>query len=327
MREASRDLERVLGCRMLLVAGKGGVGKSTVACLLALAAARAGRVLLCEIDGVGRAPQLFGVDPGRTGEAVEVRPAISVMSVEGKAALAEYLGMIVPVRALLSAVLGSRIYEYFVAAAPGLKELMTVGKLWYEADRGGKDGTRLYDTVVVDLPATGHSLQYLRMPAAARDAFGAGLVNREARRLVDLLTDSKSTAVILVTTAEETPVNETLMMHRQLRDDLGMPVGMLFVNRLHASPLRPAEVRRLGEAAARGREADVLRAVAKRAREEIGWTRINASHLERLETEIDLPRVELPFVFSESFGLAEIEELTELAVGADTGGRRRRQRP
>ena len=148
------------------------------------------------------------------------------MSVEGSAALAEYLGIIIPVKRVLQTVFTSRIYQYFVAAAPGLKELMTIGKIWYEAERTRRRAARLWDLVIVDAPATGHSLQYLRMPQAAREAFGAGLVRRESQRLVDLLTDPRRTAVNLVTTAEEMPVNETLEMYRQLRDELDMPTGL-----------------------------------------------------------------------------------------------------
>ena len=91
------------------------------------------------------------------------------MAVEGKAALAEYLGLIIPVRRFLQTVFQNRLYQYFVAAAPGLKELMTVGKIWYEAERADeRGGKRRWDIVIMDAPATGHSLQYLRMPAAAR---------------------------------------------------------------------------------------------------------------------------------------------------------------
>src|SRR5262249_47271693 len=112
---------------------------------------------------------LLGVEPAAVGEAREARPSLSVMSVEGSAALAEYLAIIVPVKRVLQAVFASRIYQYFVAAAPGLKELMTIGKIWYEAERIEEaSGKRRWDLVVVDAPATGHSLQYLAMPRVAR---------------------------------------------------------------------------------------------------------------------------------------------------------------
>lgn len=305
--------------RLLVVVGKGGVGKTTVACALALEAARRGkRVLLCEVDGVARASQLLQAAPGPLGQAVETAAGPWVMAVEGRAALAEYLGMIIPVKRLLQTVLKSQLYQYFVAAAPGLKELMTLGKIWYEAERTGGDGDA-WDHVIVDAPATGHGLQYLRMPAAARDTFEIGLVHREAQRIVDLLTDPVRTAVNLVTTAEEMPVNETISMYRALRDDLAMPTGLLFVNRVHAGDLAAADAARLEQAAKAQRDRrarQLLDAVAARAREEIGWTELHARHRSRLVAEVPLPTIDLPFVFSEEFGFAQLQALREHMLSA-----------
>ena len=314
--------------RLLVVVGKGGVGKTTVSCALALEAARRGRkVLLCEVDGMARAPQLLDTEPGPVGQAVPTRAGVSVMAVEGKAALAEYLGMIIPVKRLLQTVLKSHLYQYFVAAAPGLKELMTIGKIWYEAERIDEEsGARRWDLVVLDAPATGHGLQYLRMPAAARDAFEVGLVHREAQRLVELLTDPARTAVNLVTTAEEMPVNETVSMYRALREDLHMPTGLLFVNRVHDGGLLAADIERLAGAAERSRDAKerrLLEAVATRAREEIGWTVLNARYKARLAAEVAMPMVELPFLFAEEFGFAELRALAE-RVAAPAAQRARR---
>ena len=314
--------------RLLVVVGKGGVGKTTVACALGLEAARRGRsVLLCEVDGVARAPQLLGGEPGPLGQAVAMQAGVSVMAVEGRAALAEYLGMIIPVKRLLQSVFKSQLYQYFVAAAPGLKELMTIGKIWYEAERvDARSGARLWDHVILDAPATGHGLQYLRMPAAARDTFEVGLVHREAQRLVDLLTDPARTAVNLVSTAEEMPVNETVTMYRSLCEDLQMPAGLLFVNRVHDGGLLATDIERLRAAAQRSRddkERRLLGAVAARAHEELGWTALNARYKARLADEVGLPMIELPFLFSEEFGVAELRALAErLAAPAARSARR-----
>jgi anion-transporting ArsA/GET3 family ATPase len=318
--------ESLLDRRLLIVAGKGGVGKTTVACALGILAAQGGkRTLIAEVDGAGRAAYLLGVDVPPIGEARQARPALSVMSVEGSASLAEYLEIILPVKRVLQAVLSSSIYQYFVAAAPGLKELMTVGKVWYEAERTD-DGRRRWDLVIFDAPATGHSLQYLRMPRAAHAAFGAGLVGRECKRIVDVLTDPRRTAVNLVTTAEEMPVNETLDMHQLLRDELRMPLGLVFVNRLHQTSFGSADFAALEAMLARvtdPRERLIATETLHRAREEAGWTAINDFHRRRLAEHIEAPVVDIPFLFAEEFTAEQVRLVAAAIQGAVTPSGRR----
>jgi anion-transporting ArsA/GET3 family ATPase len=292
------------GRRVLFVVGKGGVGKSTVATLLAVALAERGkRVLLAQMESSRRLAEILGLK-GEIEGMVEALPNLCVVTVDGESALTEYLGLVLPVRRVQRMVVESKLYHHFVAAAPGLKELMTIGKIWYEEQLATPRG-RKWDVIVVDAPATGHSLQYLRMPSAAREAFGPGLVRREAQKVVELLTDPERTAVCPVTTAEEMPVNETAEMFHQLRDVLHMPLGVLFVNRVHAAPLAPADVPEVPSAAT-PLVADVLRC----AREETGWTAINRRYLARLRDAVPMPTVVLPFLFAEEFGLDEVRALT-----------------
>jgi len=310
--------------RLHFVVGKGGVGKTTIAAALALLLVRRGRrTLAVEMDAVGRLPTLLG-GRGVGYVPTEVAPGLHVLGLDGRAALEEYLGLIIPVKRLLATVFASKLYQYFVAAAPGLKELMTVGKIWYEATRE-EAGRPCWDAIVVDAPATGHSLQYLRMPQAAREAFGAGLVQREATKITGLLRDRQTTAVHLVTLAEETPVTETLETRTQLVEALGLPLGFVIANRVHRRRFSPAVLERLhAPTASPAAERALLACVADRATEESGWASINEAHLGRLRAGIgDAPLVELPFLFVEEFDRSCVEQLARLleaGVAADSRG-------
>ncbi len=315
-------MDALFSRRVHFVVGKGGVGKTTVSVALALMAVRHGRrTLLIELEAGGRAGSLLDLSQPAT-YAAHLSPAgVWTIAVDGRSSLEEYLGLIIPARRVLKAVLHSKVYQYFVAAAPGLKELMAVGKVWYEAERRGDDGQRQWDVVIVDAPATGHSLQYLRMPRAARDTFGPGLVKREAARIHALLESSKETAVHLVTTAEEMPVTETIEAYTTLASDLRVPLGLLVVNRLHHGAAPDALVDRLREGAAvlPAADARVALAVARRATEENAWAAINRAQLERLRVAVPLPTIVLPMVFAREFGPDDVAALSQLVDGQCAG--------
>jgi len=299
----------LLDRKLLFVVGKGGVGKTTVATALALTAVRRKkRVLLVGLDFDDRSRTMAGLRRAEGSEPVEALPGLYRLNVDGKTALEEYLHLIIPVRRVLRAVFDSKVYQIFVAAAPGLKELMAIGKIWYEVDRGR------WDLVIVDSPATGHALQYLRMPKAAYEAFNTGLVHREAKRVWGLLSDASATAVAVVTVAEELPVNETVAICKQVRDDLVLPPGAVFVNRFHAAGFSPAELEKASSSWRRGlsEPSDALvEAVFVAAREELSWSAVNEHHCQTLAAQTGWRLVVLPFLFREEFGFADVKLLSD----------------
>jgi anion-transporting ArsA/GET3 family ATPase len=309
----------VLDRRLVFLVGKGGVGKSTVATALALAAVRRKkRTLLVSLDFADRRREIAGLRQAEGSEPAEVMPGLFRQNVDGRTALEEYLHLVIPVKRVLRAVFESRVYQYFVAAAPGLKELMAIGKIWYEVDRGR------WDLVVVDSPATGHALQYLKMPKVAYETFTSGLVHREAKRVWELLSDPRATAVSVVTVAEELPVNEATTICRQIQGELALPTGSLYVNRFHQPRFSAADVERASSARRRGLgdACDALGdAVFRAADEELGWAALNAGYCERLAAETGWPIVLLPFLFREEFGLADVETLSHVIEEALPGVR------
>ncbi len=295
------------GKRLQFVVGKGGVGKSAVAAALAVAScAPERRVLAVELGRERGLSRLLGCSERVGEQPQEARPGLFVTAIDGETALAEYLRLVVPIRRLLRAILATRLYSSFVAAAPGLKELMTVGKIWYENQRVAPSGAALWDTIVVDAGASGHSLQYLQMPQSAAATFRSGLVHRESVRVATLLRDDATTAVHVVATPEEMPLAEATEIVARLRGDLSLPLGSLYVNRCRRIPPPGVEaaIAKI-EAADEGHYAGLL-AVARR---NLSWTSIQEEGIRALEKSTGCPSVRLPNLVAVEFGSEELDLL------------------
>ncbi|MFN2426419.1 MAG: ArsA-related P-loop ATPase [Candidatus Binatia bacterium] len=305
------------------VVGKGGVGKSTLTAALALEAAGRGlRTLIIEFGGHGGVARLFGLEGTKCGVPSIAAPRVTLLALEGDEALAEYLRMVVPIKRLLGAVTSSRLYSVFVAGAPGLKELMTVGKVWYEADRTRADGEPVWQRIFVDAGASGHSLQYLQMPSAAATTFRSGLVHREAMRVQSLLADPAKSCVHVVAIPEEMPVTEAASIVERLRGPLGLPLGTLYMNRCR--PASPAGARE-GIAALDRLQLDAadepLRALTREAASAaLEWENVQETAIARMESMTGLHAERLPLLVRAEFGLREMKELVTLvARSADAG--------
>ena len=313
--------------KILIVSGKGGVGKTTVAAALALAAARQGRaVCVAEVDRKGTLPRLFGGGE-LTYEPREMSPGVWGMNIIPEEALAEYLDVQYHMKRISKVFTSSHFVDYITTAAPGLKDILVLGKIWYlEQGRAGGADQPLFDTIIVDAPAAGHMLTFLQAPSGLSDAVRVGPVKRQSEWLVDMLTDPARSRVHLVTLAEEMPVSETVETSVALEGRLGMSMGPIFANAVY-SELLSAEEEKLLQSVMEDGRADELSASAEnvglRLDEEdlealAGYARflearrsIQQEHLEKLRSGVDEAVVELPFLFSAGLALPDIETLAD----------------
>jgi anion-transporting ArsA/GET3 family ATPase len=299
--------------RLVLVCGKGGVGRSTVAAALASAAARRGqRTLLYESNAKDRFARFFDA-PTVLEVPTRMAPDLYALNTNPTAALHEYGLMVLRFERVYKMVFENRLTKYFLRAIPGLDDYSILGKAWWHTteEKGDKP---LWDSLIFDMPASGHAVSMLKIPRVILDAVPEGPLTRDAAKLWDLLRDPERTAIVLVTLAEEMPANEAREFTAILRDHLGLTVSHLVVNQVHPDrfPRSGAAARTL-DALARAAPADGDLA-ALLAHAELGRDRrlLNEHYLAQFATELSMPQVELPYLFTETLGPGEIDHLSRL---------------
>ncbi|HEY3189999.1 MAG TPA: ArsA-related P-loop ATPase, partial [Solirubrobacteraceae bacterium] len=237
-RSGSPSAIALLDHRLLYVSGKGGVGKSTVAAALGLAAVRRGRRTV-----VAEVHRRTDVEHAVTSRGVDH------LSIDPEDAMEEYLADQLPVRALADLLSSSRAFTYLAAATPGLRELLTAGKLWELAqDERRTPGAEPYDLVVLDAPATGHGVAVLSAPRTFAQAARMGRIARQGRTIDAMVSDPARTGVVAVARPEEMPVNETLALRGALRARMGLDLARVVVNGLEHSRFSAADSRTLDAA-------------------------------------------------------------------------------
>ncbi len=278
----------------MLVTGKGGVGKTTLSAALALAAARRGkRVVVCEVAQQERLPEL--------------PPGITTVSVDPDQAKQEWLRYQLKSRTLSGLLGGSGIFQYLTAAAPGLTELVTMGKVWDLAQLQPRAGTQAYDLAIVDAPATGHGLAMLRAPSTYANIARVGPVGRHAERIDTFIRDPAQTGVLTVALPEEMPVNETVEFERALRRELDIAVDAIVVNAVHPSRFRSHEVERLRDVRS---NTPVTQAALSSAISEHRRARAEQGQVRRLRRAAAAPVATLPRIFEPELGRADLERLS-----------------
>ena len=298
---------------MVIVAGKGGVGKTTVTATLAVAAARAGRnVLIVEVEGKSGLATAFN-RPALGYEEQELAPGIRGRTLTPDAALRDWLegnGL----KRVSKRLVQTGALDVIATAVPGMKDILVLGKI------KGLEQSKDADLIIVDAPAAGHALTFLTSAQGLLDAVAVGPVRKQAADVVEMLSDPARCQVVLVTLPEETPVNEAVDTAFAIEDKVGVRLGPIVVNgcypelALTAASATAAAAQADGElidAFVSNQEASDLAAAAAFRAER---TEIQLAQADRLAEALPLPQIRLPFLFTSEIGPAQIEQLADAFV-------------
>jgi anion-transporting ArsA/GET3 family ATPase len=318
----------LLDRRLLFVTGKGGVGKSTISASLALFASRQGkRTLLVEVDAKGNLSDFFETKP--TGwKPREVQPGLFVMTMDTEESLQEYLRLQLRLPAVARIGPLAKAFEFVATAAPGVKEILTIGKPVWEVRE------RHFDLVVVDSVATGHIVGQLSAPQAINELVQVGLIRSQTGWMLEILNDPTATGLVIVATPEEMPVNETIELTHRIDEETQVDVAAVVVNRVLPELFgrgeeacfeqlsEPALVGALSEAVgaspeANGEQPSAVDTVFDAARLAVTLRRTRASHLDRLRAGLEpsIPMLYVPELFTRSYGLRAISQVADALAG------------
>jgi anion-transporting ArsA/GET3 family ATPase len=302
--------------RLLFVMGKGGVGKSTAAIALGLVAARRGlRTVVAELASQERAQRLFEQN-GELFRELRLADNLFTISVDPQHAMEEYLH--VKVGALGHALSSSRLFSAFAMATPGMRDLLSIGKVWELAQFERRtQGAVSYDLVIVDAPATGHGVGLLRTPATFASIARVGPIAHQARTIAETIANRSVTGVVAVATAEEMPVNETIGLRQALKED-GLELDLVIVNALYPARFGPDDLEELTAALGRARSRQ-SRSALRAALSEEARVQIQQKQRARLHAEIGGSLADLPYVFAEQVGPEQLGQLADALAVQLTG--------
>jgi anion-transporting ArsA/GET3 family ATPase len=298
---------------LLVVTGKGGVGKTTLASALGLLAAERGlRTIVVEVGEQSRLPLLFGIPAPDPGDEAELEQNLSSMSIDLDRALMEWLqslGGRVSGRVLAS----SSTFQYFAAAAPGAKELVSMVKIWELTQgrrRRGRARSGGYDLVVLDAPATGHALGMLDSPRTFGAIARVGPIAGQAERLRELLEDADRSSYLAVAQGTEMAITETLELQQKLGEQLGRELHAVVVNGMLPQRFSAPELRQIaafGDSPARSTAERSAIAAAQAVSERARFQHNQLARLRRRHFEV----IGVPFQFTAELDLDAVRRIAE----------------
>lgn len=314
----------LLDRKLVFVTGKGGVGKTTIAAALAwLAAARGKRTLVCELDAKGDLASFYETGPTRFEER-EVAPRLWAMSMDTEASLKQYLSLQLKIPFVSRIGPLAKMFDFVASAAPGVREIVTVGKLCWEVRE------RHYDFIVVDASASGHIIGQLAAPQAINQLVQVGLVRQQTDWMLDILGEARTTGLVVVATPAEMPVSETLELTRRVREETNVDLAAVVVNRVLPELFGRGEeevFERLegddGQAARQMLEerlGGTVTTLMKTARLTVTMRRSRTEHLEHLREAVEskVPMLYMPYLFFRAHGLRATHQIAD-ALSAELG--------
>lgn len=309
-------MAKLFDMRFIINTGKGGVGKTTLSIAMAQAFARRGqRALVMQMNVPDKIGPLYGKPPVRGEIPVEVSDNIWVVNPTPHEAMREYAMMILRFQAVYRTVFENRIVRRFLRMMPGLPELVMLGKAYFHEKETNKDGKKTWDVVIIDAPATGHGLFLLQIPSVIDDALGGGLMADEAKHMVELLKDHSRSMLNIVMLAEEMPVNESVELKARVDEDIGMQVGYALANNIFPDMFTAPEARQIQALRdACPNDEDGVRSILEAGVFRHERTKLQEHYLERAERELQLPVVEIPFIFEAELQPKHIRQLADALV-------------
>lgn len=305
-------MQSLLDRKLLVITGKGGVGKTTIAAAIGLLAARTGRrTIVVEVGEQSRLPVLFATAARPPGVATALEERLSSISIDPDRALMEWLqalGGRVPGRVLAS----SGTFQYFAAAAPGAKELVAMVKIWELTQPRRRRGRRSgYDLVVLDAPATGHAVGMLSSPRTFGAIARVGPIAGQAQRLGELLADPQRSAYLAVAHGSEMAITETLELQDALRREFGRELEAVIVNGLLPRRFTNAELGRIARFADGQPATDAVAHSAARAAHSVhDRARLQRNQVARLRRR-GLNVLGVPYQFNAELDLPSIRRIAD----------------
>jgi anion-transporting ArsA/GET3 family ATPase len=311
----------LLDRKLIFVTGKGGVGKTTVSAALALLAAERGlRTLVCEVDAKGNLADFYESGPTRFEER-EIQPNLWAMSMDTEASLKQYLSL--QLKLPLVSRIGplAHMFDFVATAAPGVKEIVTVGKLVWEVKE------RHYDLVVVDAAPTGHIVGQLAAPQSINQLVQVGLVRQQTGWMLEILGDPSMTGLVIVATPEEMPVHETIDLAHRIETETNVDLAAIVVNRVLPELFGRGEEEvfdRLDQPGATAILDELLggpvQPLFDGARMAVTLRRTRTEHLEKLRANVptSVPMLYVPYLFVRSHGLRSTRMVAQ-ALSAELG--------